>query len=200
MDINYFKAHVKLGILTLCGYFVNGDHRDRTNICDDYYYDSDRYSYCDEGYYCCEDNTKCCKEGISVAVVIGIVMGSLFFIGLCLFCSVALTKKKKLRPRQMITPMNNSGSPGTPVNQLFINNSIYTVGRTNRANRANRDTRNTPSQFSYGQSPPPYVQSTGGQYLPYEQSIVTPPSANPVQPPPYSQNDYAPPPAYSYNP
>lgn len=62
-------------------------------------------------------------DGLSSATVIGIVFAALFFISICLFCAILVTKKKKFRPNQLVQPTN----------QQYTNNSkllfVYYITR-----------------------------------------------------------------------
>ncbi|XP_060579324.1 uncharacterized protein LOC132736247 [Ruditapes philippinarum] len=166
---------VILGVIFYHGQGVSGDR----DICD---VQGSTYTYCDHGYHCCDGNRKCCADGVSSATVIGIVFAAIFFVSICVFCSILITKKKKLRPNQLVRP----------VNQQNVN--ISTVGQTNHNSYQNftipsrGQNYNSGQFYSYGQ--PPY-----GNPVPYGQT--------PIQPPPYSQTDtsaYPPPPEYKLEP
>lgn len=138
------------------------------------------YTYCDDGYYCCGNNTQCCAKGLSAGPVIGIVFGILFVLGVCMFCFVFITKKTK-RPNRLVRPQNQQ------------NCNVSTLGGTPQL--LHQGFSMDGQRHTYPAWGQPYYPYNPGQPDPYCQFSVTTP-----QPPPYSQNDLAPPPAYKYEP
>lgn len=141
------------------------------DICNDY---GAVHTYCDSGYHCCKHNTQCCPDGLSAGVIIGIILAVLFMLGICVCCAVLVTKKKKLRPNQVIRPYNEQNISISTVGQQNFSGFQPTLQRQNN---------------QYNQQYYPY-----GQPTPYSQHPSTP-----VKPPPYSQTDtsaYPPPPPY----
>ncbi|XP_052815933.1 uncharacterized protein LOC128242713 [Mya arenaria] len=137
------------------------------------------YTYCEAGSYCCEHNTQCCENSLSPLEAAAIVFGVLLGLCLCIFCALFLTKKKMLRPGQVVQPSNGDfaismiGGPRPSYQNFNIANYTYTDGR-------------------------PHAQGP---------RTSTPLPTAPVLPPPYSQMDpfrpphfLQPPPQYQESP
>lgn len=172
--------NISRGILFIYGlviYLVEQVLGDR-DICD---VSPGYYTYCDEGYHCCDNGERCCANGLSPGTVVGIIFGVLFVIGICLLCSIVIAKKKKLRPNQLVRPSSQYNQHSVNVSTVSHNNpNIYPGYNTN-----------CPGQtYPWGQ--PYYPQNTSP---PYDQFSTTTP-----KPPPYTEQDTAPPPAYKYEP
>lgn len=100
------------------------------------------YTYCEDGFYCCDHNTWCCTVSFSLSkwAIIGIVLAVLLGLCLWLLFTIVITKKKKLRPGQLIhprdgyrIPVTSSTTPisGNMYQDSYATNSDFLFQRSN---------------------------------------------------------------------